>query len=125
MLAAAPAVQIIDNGDASFSVVGTWTRWTGQGFANDIHESLAGSGTDVAVWTFTDLLPGYYQVAATWTAFTNRASNAPFMVLDDTTSLGTTLVNQRLAPVASAMREPTGSILMAPTRSPAARWWCN
>ena len=37
-------------------------------------------------------------MAATWTSFTNRASNAPFTVLDDTTSLGTTLVNQRLAP---------------------------
>ena len=59
VLAAAPAVQIIDNGDASFTVVGAWTRWSGQGFANDVHESLAGSGTDVARWTFTDLLPGY------------------------------------------------------------------
>ena len=52
-----PAVQIIDNGDAGFDVVGAWTRWTGQGYENDIHESLPGTGTDVASWVFVTCFP--------------------------------------------------------------------
>lgn len=93
-----PAVQILDNGDAGFITVGEWRRWTGQGYENDIHESLPGSGTDVATWTFSGLIPGSYRVAATWSSFTNRASNAPFTILDDTAPLTTVYVNQRLAP---------------------------
>ncbi len=97
-VAVPPAVQIIDDGDASFVVSGEWTRWTGQGYANDIDESLPGNGTDTATWSFTGLLPGLYRVAATWSHFTNRASNAPFTILDDNVPLTTVYVNQRLAP---------------------------
>ncbi len=93
-----PAVQVIDDGDVGFVTVGEWTRWTGQGFANDIDESLAGTGTDVASWTFTGLMPGRYRVAATWKEYSNRATNAPFTILDDTTPLTTIYVNQQLAP---------------------------
>ena len=93
-----PAVVIVDNGDATFSTVGAWTRWTGQGYLSDIHESLLGTGADVASWTFTNLLPGLYRVSATWTTHTNRATNSPFTVLDGATSLATVAVNQRVAP---------------------------
>ena len=93
-----PTVRIVDNGDPAFSTVGQWTRWTGQGYENDIHESLAGTGTDVATWTFSGLLPGMYRVAATWTAYNNRATNAPFTLLDNTTLLTTSYVNQKLSP---------------------------
>ncbi len=93
-----PSVQIVDNGDAAFAAVGQWTRWTGQGFDSDIHESLPGNGSDVAIWTFTGLMPGRYRIAATWTHYTNRATNAPFTILDDATPLTTVYVNQRLAP---------------------------
>jgi subtilisin family serine protease len=93
-----PAVTIIDNGDAGFSTGGTWSRWTGQGYLNDVHESLAGTGADVATWTFTNLLPGVYRVSATWTTYTNRATNSPFTVLDGARTLATVTVNQRVAP---------------------------
>ena len=63
-----------------------------------LHESYAGNGIDVATWTFSNLLPGYYGVAATWTANSNRATNAPFAILDGTTTRSTTLVNQQVAP---------------------------
>ena len=94
-----PPVQIVDNGDNGFSAVGQWTQWEGQGFGNDIHESLPGTGSDVATWTFSGLLPGEYRVAATWTSYSNRATNAPFTILDGTTELATVEVNQRAAPV--------------------------
>ena len=93
-----PAVQIIDNGDAAFNAVGEWTQWGGQGFQSDIHESLPGTGSDIATWTFSGLLPGEYRVAATWTHYSNRATNAPFTILDGTTPLSTVQVNQQLAP---------------------------
>ncbi len=93
-----PAVQIIDDGDAAFAAVGEWAHWTGQGFESDIDESLPGNGADTATWTFTGLMPGLYRVAATWTHYVNRASNAPFTILDDVTPLTTVYVNQRLAP---------------------------
>ena len=93
-----PAVQIIDNGATGFNTVGEWTRWTGQGYESDIHESLPGTGTDVATWTFSGLMPGLYRVAATWTTNANRVSNAPFTVFDGTTLLTTNYVNQKLTP---------------------------
>ena len=93
-----PAVQTIDNGGAGYASVGSWTTWTGQGFENDIDEAVPGSGTGTANWTFAGLVPGSYRVAATWTNFTNRASNAPFTILDDANTLTTVYVNQKLAP---------------------------
>lgn len=94
----APPPRIIDNGDAGFSTVGEWTRWGGQGYAGDVDESLPGDGADVASWTFEDLLPGRYAVAATWTTWVNRATDSPYTVLDGGVSLGTTTVNQQIAP---------------------------
>ena len=44
------------------------------------------------------LTPGTYRVSATWFAFSNRATNAPFTVLDGTTPLATVAVNQQTAP---------------------------
>ena len=73
-----PTVQIVDNGDASFDSVGVWTQWTGQGFEDDVHEGLAGTGTEKARWTFSDVSPGRYRVAATWTSFSNRATQRTF-----------------------------------------------
>jgi subtilisin family serine protease len=90
--------SIVDNGDAGFAAVGEWTRWIGQGYLNDVHESLPGTGADVASWTFANLLPGEYRVSATWSAFSNRASNAPFTILEGSVPLTTVLVNQQAAP---------------------------
>jgi hypothetical protein len=89
---------IADDGDATgFSTVGSWTLWTGFGYHNQVHQGTAGTGSDKATWTFA-VVPGAYQVAVTWVAHPNRADNAPYTVLDGTTSLGTVRVNQQLAP---------------------------
>jgi len=93
-----PAVQIIDNGDAGFMTTGGWTRWGGQGFQGDVHEALPGPASTEARWTFDNLVPGTYIVAATWSAYSNRATDAPFTIYDGATSLVTQQVNQRLAP---------------------------
>jgi hypothetical protein len=57
-------------------------------------------GSSVATWT-ADVTPGQYAVDVTWYADPNRATNAPFTVLDGNVSRGTTLINQRQSPAGS------------------------
>src|SRR5262249_46210619 len=89
---------IADDGDATgFSTTGSRTLWTGVGFHNQGHQGTPGTGSDKATWTFA-VAPGTYKVAATWAPHPNRADNAPYTVLDGSTSLGTVRVNQQMAP---------------------------
>jgi autotransporter-associated beta strand protein len=90
-----PPGAIIDDGDAGFANTG-FTLFVGQGFANDVRYSAAGSG-NTATWTF-NVAPGQYRVAASWSSHPNRATNSPFTVLDGANPLDTVLVNQELAP---------------------------
>ncbi len=94
---AVPALQVADDGDSSFSTVGTWMPFTGQGFRNTVRFAAAGSGADAATWTFA-VAPGRYRVSATWSPYANRATNAPYAVFDGAASLGTVRVNQQLTP---------------------------
>lgn len=50
-----------------------------QGFAAGVHFSAAGSG-NTATWTFSDLAPGQYAVATTWTFAGDRAKDSPFTI---------------------------------------------
>ncbi len=91
-------VQVIDNGAAGYANSGAaWTSFGLHGFQGDIHYAAPGSGSSTSTWTFA-VTPGIYRVAATWPAEANRASNAPFAVLDGTTTVGTAVINQKLAP---------------------------
>jgi hypothetical protein len=92
------AVSIIDDSDPGFSTVGNWSLWTNGGYKGDVHEATGHNGADVASWTFANLAPGQYQVSVTWTPWPDRATNAPYTVLDGTTALATVLVNQQVAP---------------------------
>lgn len=88
----------VDDGDATgFSVTGPWTTFSGQGFHNQVHFAAAGNGGSIATWAFA-VTPGTYKVSATWSPYANRATNAPYTVLDGATPLGTVPVNQQLAP---------------------------
>ena len=87
-------MEVIDNGDASFSTIGDWTPYGGQGFQNDVHYTDAGTGAREARWT-ANVTPGQYHVAVTWSALYNRATNAPFTVRDGSMSLSTTALNQK------------------------------
>ena len=90
--------QFIDDGDPGFSSVGSWAAVSKpEALGADLHYSAAGSGSNVATWSFT-VTPGQYEVAATWVAAPNRATNAPFTVLDGIDERGTAFLNQELAP---------------------------
>ena len=96
-----PPSVIIDNGDAGFSTSAGWNpAATSIGHEGDLLHTSPGTGSRIATWTFTDLTPGMYRVSATWFAYTNRATNAPFTIRDGIAGpvLDTVLVNQQLAP---------------------------
>ena len=72
---------------------GPWQQWFGEGF-NLSHSTAPGAGaglpaTATATWTFANLVPGVYEVWATWQQATNRATNSPYSVYDGTTWLNT------------------------------------
>jgi hypothetical protein len=105
-----PPATIIDNGDAGYADTG-FAYWPAtstpvQGHEDDVHFSAAGSG-DMATWTFTGLTSGQYRVSATWFEHANRATNAPFTVMDGSLALGTVAVNQELAPTADVTEGTT------------------
>jgi hypothetical protein len=93
-----PQVLIIDNGDAGFGTVGEWSPYANQGYQADIHYSAAGTGADLATWTFSNLTPGQYRVSASWHPQGNRATNSPFTIWDGVTQVGGVAINQELAP---------------------------
>jgi len=102
------AVLIVDNTpnnapwpanpeNTSYATTGSVGLWV-QGFQNDVHEALSGGVVETATYSFNNLTPGdVYQVATTWTPFSNRAANAPYAV-SGVTNPATIRVNQRSAP---------------------------
>ncbi len=95
---------IIDNGAAGYSRSFTgWTTLTNTlAYHQDFDYASAGNGSAFANWNFTAIPNGSYQIFTRWSHFGNRATNAPFTVysgLGGNSELGTTLVNQQLAPV--------------------------
>jgi len=98
-VAVPPTTQIIDDSSASgFTVTPGWILYGGQGYLNNVHYVGAGNGSEVATWTFSIVPGGKYDVAVTYSAQGNRATNAPYTVYDGGTSLGTIAVNQQLTP---------------------------
>jgi hypothetical protein len=93
-----PQILVIDDGDAGFSSTSGWSTYAGAGNQNDFIYTLAGSGSETADWTFSGLAPGEYRVWVTWEAYTNRAVDASYTVLDGGTTLATMAVNQQLPP---------------------------
>jgi transposase len=52
------------------------------GYGIDHAVAAAGGGSATSTWTFADLAPGYYRVAATWPGAVAAANNSPFTVRD-------------------------------------------
>jgi hypothetical protein len=88
-----PPVQIIDNGAVGFSTNSAWSYYGGAGHEGDIHYSSAGNGSKVATWTF-DVNPGVYRVSGTWLPHANRATDAPYTILDGSQVVGQIDINQ-------------------------------
>ena len=96
-VAPTPAVQIIDDSASGYSRAGSWVDFVGQGRSNNLDYSAAGSGADLATWTFT-VSPATYRVSATWSPFSNRATDAPYTIRSGVSTLGQVDVNQELGP---------------------------
>ena len=93
-----PATWIVDNGDAGYAASGAWNTYTGVGSQGDFAYKPVGSGSAMATWSLGGLAPGQYRVSVTWEAYTNRAANAGYTVIDDAAALGTVVVDQREIP---------------------------
>jgi uncharacterized protein (DUF1800 family) len=93
-----PSMRIIDDGNPGFRTVGPWTAQTGRGYQNTVHTIAAGTGANVATWTFGGLEPGRYLVAVTWPAGSALATDARFVVHNGTQAFAPVVVNQQVPP---------------------------
>ena len=109
----ADAVRIVPRsvqaGGPGFSTAGSWAQWPGYGHGGSLdEEAMPGDGSSQADYSFDGLTAGrHYLVEATWPAYPNRATNAPYAVTDGSATLGTTTINQQLAP--SGPTDPSGT----------------
>ncbi len=95
-----PQQYIVDDGDPGFSTNNGWTSLTNLlAYQLDYMYHAAGNGSAAANWNFNGLANGTYEVFTRWSHFSNRATNAPYTILDGQTPLATVLVNQQAAPV--------------------------
>ena len=93
--------SVVGNGDSAYAESGSgWQGYADQAaYGGQFRYHTPGDGSDAATWTFAGVDPSaQYQVYATWTAASNRADNSPFTVLDGTTPLATTMLDQKFAP---------------------------
>jgi hypothetical protein len=63
----------------------------------------AGDGSAVATWSFQNVLPGQYEVFVTWEGGPDRATDAPFTILDGSMQLLAVDVNQEPEPIADSI----------------------
>lgn len=96
-----PPVLLVDNGEDGYSESGGgWTAAADSGaFQGQYRVHLSqDASSDTAVWQFTGLAPGWYQVRATWLESPDRSTKALYTVYDGDTAHGAYPVTQRLAP---------------------------
>lgn len=100
-----PSPNIVDDGDAGYASVGSWTTTADPNSFRGHYQAHASQSpaTDTAVWTFSNVSPGYYYVLATWHATPNQAIDACYDVFDGdiATPTVTVLVDQTAAPNSS------------------------
>ncbi len=92
---------ILDDGEAGFSVTGTWGVGAPVGtYKGDQRFSAKGTGSNQANWVIPNLPAATYDTYVRWagSGTVNRASNAPFTVRDGATVLDAVLVNQQVVP---------------------------
>jgi uncharacterized repeat protein (TIGR01451 family) len=90
---------VVDDSMPGFSTTGNWTTTADAGaYEGQMRAIAASAGSDKAVWNFSGLAAGSYQVYATWVAAGDRATNAPFTVSNLVDNTYTIFVNQRQAP---------------------------
>jgi hypothetical protein len=87
----------LDDGGSGYTDSG-WTLGLGAGYRGDYRWMSSGDGSQQAEWTLLGLEAGAYEVYATWLEGYNRATDAPYEIVDGDVSEGTVRVNQRPAP---------------------------
>lgn len=99
---AAPFELIMDNDNpAYFSEVGPWSKTEAEtaGYNGlSYHYIPRGDGSATATWRAEGIPSGRYDVQTTWTHHINRASNAPFTIIDGTKNRGTVRVSEENIP---------------------------
>jgi prepilin-type N-terminal cleavage/methylation domain-containing protein len=143
-----PVILDIDNGDIGYSETGSgWSTENASGAYNGdyrIHDSSLPASEDskgkgkgkgkglnkqgaaappgTAVWQFSNLTPGWYNVTATWPDAAANAPDAPYTIFDGSDSLGTYLVAQNVPPTGQFFGgRPWQSVAIAFFRNGAAR----
>ncbi len=90
---------IVDNTDAGFSTIGSWTTSTGvSGYYGSNYRHDGSSGTDAsksATWTSPITTTGTYDVFMRWTSWTDRPDAAPIEV-NYNGGIATLTVNQQV-----------------------------
>lgn len=93
-----PAAYVIDDLDAGYAESGSgWDTSGLGGYGGRSRYHPAGTGMNAATWTFAGLMPGLYQIEATWAAHANRASDADYRLWNGAVP-GLAPVNQKVAP---------------------------
>lgn len=90
---------IADDADTTkFSTVGTWSTSTGlPGYYNTGYKTApSGTGSSTATWTMDIPSDGKYEVFCYYTAYSNRASNAPFTIINNGAAVAKVAVNQQI-----------------------------
>jgi hypothetical protein len=77
---------IIDNGTSGFSASSNWYASTNVAgyYGTNYHVRATASVSDPAQWTATVATSGNYQIYAWWTAASDRAPSAPYILPDGT-----------------------------------------
>ena len=91
---------IVDNAETEgFATVGTWgsSTYFKDYYGTNYRYSAKGDGSSRAVWTVNIPTTGNYTLYSyKSSADSSRSSKAPFTLMNNTTSLGTVLVNQQV-----------------------------
>ncbi len=87
----------VDNLDPGYVETGPYwtTGWGSYGFKGSYRENGVFGANTAASWTLSNLSAGRYAVYATYVNGAYNSSNAPFTVLDGTTTLGSLRLNEQ------------------------------
>ena len=97
-------IGILDNAQPGYTEIGSgWSNGVSAASYNAAHrQHSAGTGENLARWTFTGLLSLPHEVQVTWAAAAGNATNATLKIYDGATLIDTVVVDQTAAPVGEA-----------------------
>ena len=94
-----PFEIIVDDADSSrFTTVGAWAFSTSSpGYYNTGYRTApTGTGSSVATWAIEIPTTGQYEIFCYYTSYSNRATNAPFAIINNGSTIFNRKVNQQI-----------------------------